>query len=427
MRAFLKKFGSQKTRNQSYTIKEIEDFLKVNNIVEFKGAKSNEPLVIQTNNMGRFVRLSLQCESSFHLDCIEIFNKAGRNVAPNKNTIISSVYNDEEKYNGQGVIKGTKNGGCGFHTKRERNPWLIIDLKTIRKLDKIVVYNREGIHGARAYSLVVESSTNLHDWKVEFDNWAFIKNYKNGNATEEETALLYAGIQEPSFAQAYLRKLKKENRHDEALKFLTKVNGIVASKNIALGPHGFVQTFALSSDKKKQKIFKELAEVLRVFNEELKIPAFISSGTLLGIVRDGALIPHDDDVDICYIGQATSEKEVVEERKILFAKLSEKGYKISHSGLAHYWCTTPGGVSLDIFTGFLEDGKCSMNPLKRNHVIQSDVLPLELKQTNGVQLYLPNNPDVLLSLNYGDNWRTPDPLWTFNWSLAKKEYSFLYC
>ena len=111
----------------------LKEHIASNPLREFKGAKSKDPLVIQTDRKARFVRLSLQTEVSFHLDTIEIFNKDGRNIAPNKQTIISSTYNNEEKYDGRGFVNGKKNGGCGFHTQRERNPWIIIDLMTIRR------------------------------------------------------------------------------------------------------------------------------------------------------------------------------------------------------------------------------------------------------------------------------------------------------
>ena len=135
---------SQKPLLSEESLAALKEHIASNPLREFKGAKSKDPLVIQTDRKARFVRLSLQTEVSFHLDTIEIFNKDGRNIAPNKQTIISSTYNNEEKYDGRGFVNGKKNGGCVFHTQRERNPWIIVDLMTIRNLDKIVIYNREG-------------------------------------------------------------------------------------------------------------------------------------------------------------------------------------------------------------------------------------------------------------------------------------------
>lgn len=407
-------------------LNEVESYLANNPLREFKGVKSDDPLVIETNNKARFIRLSLQVESSFHLDAIEIFNQAGRNVAPNKNTIISSIYNDEEKYNGQGAINGKKNGGAGFHTKREHNPWLVIDLGSIRNLAKIVIYNREGEFFTRALSLKVETSRDISQWNLVYDNWGFIKTYKDGRLSEYEHALLHAGILNPGPPAAYLKKLKSLSQDDKALSFHRLINQLVKSKGVAFGPHGFMKTFDLKTDAEKKKVFRELSILLRWLNEEFDVPAFVSSGTLLGLVRDGKLIGHDDDVDICYISKEQNEQSVLEERNRLVVFLTEKGCRLSPSGIAHYWCTTPGGLNLDIFTGFIEEGKCSLNPIGRKKVAVEDVLPLSKQNINDSTLYFPQNPEPLLVLNYGENWRHPDPLWTFNWGKAKQDFTFLY-
>lgn len=407
-------------------LESIEEYLQQNPIREFKGVKSEDPLIIETSNQARFIRFSLQVESSFHLDAIEIFNRDGRNVAPNKNTIISSVYNDEEKYDGRGVINSKKNGGSGFHTKREHNPWLIIDLGTIRNLAKIIVFNREGEFFTRALSLKVETSKDLRNWHLVHDNWGFIKNYKDGQLNEFENALLHAGILNSGPASTYLKKLRTQDLNDQALEFHELINKLIKSKNVAFGPHGFMQTFDLKTDDEKNKVFRELSSLLKWLNEEFGVPAFVSSGTLLGLVRDGELIGHDDDVDICYVSNEKNETAILAERQRLVEFLSAKGCRLTPSGIAHYWCTTPGGLNLDIFSGFIEGEMCSMNPIGRKKVPVDDVLPLNQENFNNNILYLPRKPEPLLVLNYGENWRKPDPLWTFDWGKAKKDFAFLY-
>lgn len=404
----------------------IGALVEANPIVEFKGAKSKTPLDVNTNEKARFVRFSLQTEVSFHLDTIEIFNKAGRNIAPNKQTLISSMYNDEEKHDGRGALKGKKNGGCGFHTKRERDPWLVVDLKTIRNLDKVVVYNREGEFFTRALSLKIEVSKDLRNWVQIYDNWQMLNEFKQSKPSEFENAVLHAYILDPGPSQALLKKIKKTGDEASALTFQSCISDIVKAQGLAFGPHGFMRTFELRSQAEKNKVAKELGTLLDWMNNEFGVPAFISSGTLLGIVRDGKFIDHDDDVDICYISNATDEPGVLAEREKLVEFLRSKGCRLAPSGIAHYWCTTPGGQSLDIFTGFIEGDKCAMNPISRNEVDVDDVLPLQATTHNGSTLYLPANPERLLEINYGPNWRTPDPLWSFSWKKAKQDFAFLY-
>lgn len=407
-------------------IADIKHYMSEAKFVDFKGIKSNTPLRLSLNSKIRFIRLSLQVDVSFHLDSIEIFNAAGKDISANKKTIISSCYNDDEKYDGRGVLRGTKNGGCGFHTKKENSPWLVIDLGSAVNVSEVIVYNREGEHYTRALSLMVETSTDMKQWEKVFDNWLFLKEYKNGMMSTEEKALLFAAVLEPSYSQSHLKSLKNQGKDKEAIVFLDLVNELVRPKNLALGPHGFMETFELSSADRKQTIYSELAQLLKWLNEEFKVKAFISSGTLLGITRDGKLIPHDDDVDICYVSNERTEDAILAEREKIISFLREKGCWLASSGLAHYWCKTPKGVLLDIFTGFTEGENCSMNPLRRNRVKQADVLPVSTVQISGVDLYIPNNPEALLKVNYGESWSIPDPLWEFDWSTARAEYNFLY-
>ncbi|MUH71369.1 discoidin domain-containing protein [Psychrosphaera haliotis] len=407
-------------------IAKVKQHIEHNPITNIGGKANNDPLTVNTNRKGRFVRLSLQTQKSFHLDTIEIYNKDGRNIAKNKKTIISSCYNDETKYNGEGALTGKKNGGANFHTKRDNAPWLIIDLTTIRKLDKVVIYNRGGECASRAFSLMIEVSTDLKKWHTIFDNWQAIKTYNKGDINPTEKALLYGAILEGAPANKLLKELKGGQHMNAATKLHGAINELVAPRGVALGPHGFMKTFALSSDARINNILKSLSKVLMLLTNEFGVKAFISSGTLLGVVRDGKLIPHDDDVDICYISQFSTEAEILKEREDMVQFLVSKGYHLKPSGIAHYWCTTPEGVNLDIFSGFIENERACMNPLARGGVGKDDVLPLQTKQVNGYDLLLPANPESLLQLNYGDSWKVPDPLWTFNWSKSKAEYKFLY-
>ena len=412
--------------NESVDLADIKAHLAENPIIEFYGARKGAPLSVNCDTKGRFVRFSLQTKVCFHLDTIEIYNKDGRNVANNKRTIVSSCFNDDDKYDGRGALPGNKKGGCGFHTKTEPNPWLVVDLGSIRNLDKIVVYNRCDIYAPRAHSLMIEVSRDLRNWSVIHDNWKPLKGYKDGALSKLESAILKASVMEPSEANALVQAYKAQGNEEMANYLISKVNKLVSDRGVALGPHGFTQTFSLMPESKKNDIARELSQMFNLLKDDFGVEPFVSSGTLLGIVRDGDYIPHDDDLDVCYVGQAQSEKEVVEERRRLCEFLNSKGYRATPSNVAHVWCKTPGGVALDIFTGFIENDCVSMNPLPRNQLKKEAVLPLKQQSFRGHQLYLPNSPDEVLSLNYGPNWRTPDKSWKFSWKRAKSEYSFLY-
>lgn len=92
----------------------------------------------------------------------------GFNIALGADCTQSSVSpwsaSDQEAYQ---VVEGRKDGVFSFHTAEEMNPWIPIDLKSIFKLNEIIVYNR--LHGGnamteRARSLMLLTSEDGHIW-----------------------------------------------------------------------------------------------------------------------------------------------------------------------------------------------------------------------------------------------------------------------
>ncbi|WP_185967947.1 discoidin domain-containing protein [Thalassotalea sp. PS06] len=343
----------------------VVSYLKDSGPNLFKGVRSDKPLIINTHINARFIKLRLQAKDSFQLDSIKIIDKNGQNVSSGGNTIISSFFNDLEKYDGRNFLARTGDGGCGFHTKNEDNPWLVIDLKDKYSVEQIIINNRDDNFYKRALSLCVESSGDLTNWTTIYDNWQYIKQYKNGQRSEFENCLLYASSFCFDKTKPFVDKLKKLGRDTEALVAVDYINKIVSEEGIAIGPHGFTETFGLASVERKEQVYSELSKLLHLLNEKFQVPAFVSSGTLLGIVRDGQLIAHDDDLDICYISQEVEKSEILREREEIVDFLDRNGYQVKNSNVAHLWCRSPSGIMVDIFTGFIEEGFCSMNPFSK--------------------------------------------------------------
>lgn len=63
-----------------------------------------------------------------------------------------------------GAVDGIKNGGTGFHTNQDNNPWWQVDLGKAVALDHMLVTNREDC-ADRANRLMVLLSTNGRKWQ----------------------------------------------------------------------------------------------------------------------------------------------------------------------------------------------------------------------------------------------------------------------
>jgi hypothetical protein len=99
---------------------------------------------------------------------------AGPNIALNKTVTVSSQFPWDGKDPSK-LVDGDPDN-MGFHTNSDGQQWVVIDLGSVRKFDKIVVYNRPE-YQERAVPLKVEVSTDGQNYKEiaerkeTFDKW----------------------------------------------------------------------------------------------------------------------------------------------------------------------------------------------------------------------------------------------------------------
>ncbi|MFC4783469.1 hypothetical protein ACT8ZV_03280 [Nocardioides sp. MAHUQ-72] len=153
--------------------------------------------------------------------------------------------------------------------------------------------------------------------------------------------------------------------------------------------------------------------------------AFVVSGTLLGLAREGGLVAHDADVDMAVLLHADSLDGLAVEWAQLRGRLEEAGILQTdyvNTGKRLYKLSLPGGFGCDLFPAWEIDGRVSIWP----HTFEVDptsVLPLGSREVCGVEVRVPRVPEDVLTCNYGPDWRTPDPLFKFDWAGAKERFA----
>lgn len=155
------------------------------------------------------------------------------------------------------------------------------------------------------------------------------------------------------------------------------------------------------------------SDVRMEFMEHLGLELFAGYGTLLGIVREGRFLAHDDDFDAYFLAPASSIDQMAEIFVDVGERLGRRGWgvHILPAGNMHVGRSGAKGALLDIFVMGVIDGR--LIGYEVNGPIVDEALrprPVELLGTTYV---IPQEPELVLETIYGRDWRTPNP--AFQW------------
>ncbi len=178
---------------------------------------------------------------------------------------------------------------------------------------------------------------------------------------------------------------------------------------------------------KRQQAVELLLTVTGILDSN-NIPYHLEGGTLLGLARDGQLIPWDTDIDISicsdhYSTAASALKQLKKSRwRVKTRSMKEKGIcwnanspRIIKIKNRHpYIPILPGDLCLDIFIKYSDKQytywKAGEHIMRVNREFYQGCDSITFM---GCRLKTPNNYQQYLSLKYGD-WKTPQQDWHFS-------------
>jgi SAM-dependent methyltransferase len=181
--------------------------------------------------------------------------------------------------------------------------------------------------------------------------------------------------------------------------------------------HFLVRTFDSSDPELGWHLLGDLTRLLRLMNDDLGVPAFIAYGTLLGAVRSGHFIGHDNDADIAYVSHHEHPADIVRESFRIERGLISNGWRVNRStgGFLRVWADDGEDAQrkIDVFTGYFVGDQFAIERWVCAPLARESLLPLSTVTLEDTEFPAPARPEDLLAATYGEEWRIPDPAFTF--------------
>ncbi|GAA1749419.1 class I SAM-dependent methyltransferase [Agromyces humatus] len=152
--------------------------------------------------------------------------------------------------------------------------------------------------------------------------------------------------------------------------------------------------------------------------DELGYTAAITGGSLLGAVREGRILAHDDDIDLLvYLGEA-APPDVSIASYALERSIRARGQEVIRHSDAHLQVLFPhdapgAAAHVDLFLGFHDKGVYNQPIAVRGPFEPTSLLPLTEIELEGIRVPSVADAEEWLALCYGKGWRVPDPTFRF--------------
>lgn len=371
------------------------------------------------------IRLALQEEECFHLKDMRILQPGSDGhveLAPGTARLqLSSCYPGSENLLEEGCFLHGANF-IGFHTKCEINPWAELTLEQPVAGGMLMVSNRSDEYAGRARTLLVSCVLESGETVVLYDALERIREARRWLLQQYLAAVGQVDTRFQSCAMLILHMARWEIdaasalflEHDFFDRYRVQLNKIAQLYRLEFTIHGLSRSFRFWSLHEKSRYLqfgKELAEVLEAAGAQV----CFGFGAVLGFVRTGDFIQHDDDLDLLVAFDRASMPTIGAGLRFVEERLRCAGYRVEGDFFSHRWISLPGGLRLDIFVGLVEGQQVSFYPARRNAYQVDDVFPPQEVGFHDIEVPMPKNIVTYLNKTYGPNWRIPNSSFGHSW------------
>jgi len=192
---------------------------------------------------------------------------------------------------------------------------------------------------------------------------------------------------------------------------------------VSLTPHGYTTPF---KNLDSEEIYNRMGQTLAPL-ADVGLPFFLYAGALLGHVRNGKLIEHDDDIDVAVmLGECTPEEVGPMWREVKL-ELDLRNLLTEESRVTNrpvYKFKSDMDFEIDLFPAWTHESKFSVFPYAAGDMDDGDIVPLISFGQD--PLMFPADSEAFLAHCYGPSWRVPDPLFHLNWKKRKQQFKMLF-
>lgn len=173
------------------------------------------------------------------------------------------------------------------------------------------------------------------------------------------------------------------------------------------------RSFADTDASVREEILVGTRRAVDDLREHADVNAYLNYGALLGAVREGRMLAHDSDTDLCYLSDHTSPADIIAESYRISRALRERGWnllRMSGGDIKLLLPLSDGRIChIDVFVAF-HVGETFFQLGNRSGTLpRSAIEPFSTIELHGHEFPAPRDPEAMLAFLYGPQWRRPDP------------------
>jgi hypothetical protein len=353
----------------------------------------------------------------------------------------------------RGRLLQRKNREIGITTRREDRPWVEIAFERPFDLTRILLRNTDDDQSVRARGVQVLVRTEDGSWTTVYDGVArereFVRaaerDFRGDTLVRRVETLVRRrlGRERPATTTAvgadltrvltsihlrdYANIFKDIDRIDlpvaEMSRFRKLVSDrLVGRRQLEWNIHGIKRSFRFWSEQEKQDYLGfavDVADCLRQINDNV----CFGFGSVLSVVRDHDLIPHDDDLDVLIGFERDDAPTLARGLQLMKECLQDGGFVVEGNFTSYHWVFPPSGEGqkLDAFAGLFEGDAISWYPGKRGALTRQLMFPPRTMPLLGLDCPVPREPERYLEQVYGPDWSVPNPHFRHTW--RRSEYA----